>query len=102
MSVSILFHVQLLWLYQDQVTEVGTMNVMCLWKNKNGDTELVTAPLDGTILPGVTRDSVINIVRSWGITVIERTYTMTEVAEAAKEDRVRECLNLSHSSPACE
>lgn len=92
---------QVLWLYQDQVTEVGTMNVMCLWKNKNGDTELVTAPLDGTILPGVTRDSVINIVRSWGITVIERSYTMTEVAEAAKEDRMIEMFGCGTACVVC-
>ena len=34
------------------------MNMFVLWKTKQGKTELVTPPLNGTILPGVTRDSV--------------------------------------------
>lgn len=37
-------------------SEVGTMNFFLFWKNSAGETELITPPLDGTILPGVTRD----------------------------------------------
>ena len=82
-------HDQVLWLFNDEVTEVGTMNVMCYWENEQGEKEVVTAPLDGTILPGVTRDTVIHLVRDWGINVVERTFTMTELAKAANENRVR-------------
>jgi hypothetical protein len=68
-----------------QVTEVGTMNFFVLWRNaKTGRTELVTAPLtDGTILPGVTRQSILDLTRTWGeFDVVERKFTMAEVVGA--------------------
>ena len=54
---------QVLWLLHDYVTEVGTMNFFVYWKNEDGDDELITPPLDGTILPGVTRDSILTLTR---------------------------------------
>lgn len=90
------FH-QNLWLFgeEEYVTEVGTMNLFVAMKNKEtGQNELITAPLDGTILPGVTRDSVLSLAKEklvpegWKIT--ERKYTMTEVADAANEGRLLE------------
>ncbi len=39
------------------------MNFFMFWTNEAGETELITPPLDGTILPGVTRD-----VRRGGVT----------------------------------
>ena len=84
------------------VTEVGTMNVMVFWTNENGgkficqvsfdvpalyficfrylvclicpvaEKELVTAPLDGLILPGVTRRSLLDLSRQWVITSTTR------------------------------
>ena len=55
-----------------------------------GKPELVTCPLDGTILPGVTRDSILQLTRSWGqFEVTERHYTIHEVVDAIKEGRVR-------------
>jgi branched-chain amino acid aminotransferase len=43
------------------------MNVFFVWHNKEtGERELVTAPLDGTILPGVTRATALELARSWG------------------------------------
>ena len=58
----------MLWLFgeDDQVTEVGTMNMFTFWINEDGEKELITAPLDGTILPGVTRDSILQLAREWG------------------------------------
>jgi branched-chain amino acid aminotransferase len=50
---------QVLWLLHDYVTEVGTMNLFVFWRNEDGEDELITPPLDGTILPGITRDSII-------------------------------------------
>jgi len=92
---------QVLWLYNDEVTEVGTMNVLCYWENENGEKEVVTAPLDGTILPGVTRDTVIYLLRQWGIKVTERTYTMTDVAKAVKENRVIEMFGCGTACVVC-
>jgi branched-chain amino acid aminotransferase len=58
---------QVLWLHGDEryITEVGTMNVFMCLKNKNGGTELVTPPLNGLILPGVTRQSILDLGRTW-------------------------------------
>jgi branched-chain amino acid aminotransferase len=48
------------------VTEVGTMNFFVFWKNEDGVDELITPPLDGTILPGVTRDTILTLMRELG------------------------------------
>jgi len=88
---------QILWLFGEelQVTEVGTMNQFFFWKNKEtGKPELVTAPLsDGTILPGVTRDSIIQLCKKWGdFEVVERTYYLPEVIEACEDGRMIEAF----------
>lgn len=90
---------QNLWLFgeQEYVTEVGTMNMFVAMKNKEtGQKELLTAPLDGTILPGVTRDSILALAREKlapeGWMISERKYTMKEVAEAADEGRLMEAF----------
>jgi branched-chain amino acid aminotransferase len=86
---------QVLWLFgdDDQLTEVGTMNMFTFWVNEDGDKELVTAPLDGTILPGVTRDTILNLARGWGeFKVTERSYTMAEMTKAIEEKRLIECF----------
>lgn len=88
---------QNLWLFgeEEYVTEVGTMNLFIALKNKKtGQKELITAPLDGTILEGVTRDSVLGLARERlvpkGWAVSERKIRMSEVAEAAEEGRMIE------------
>jgi branched-chain amino acid aminotransferase len=88
---------QNLWLFgeEEYVTEVGTMNLFVALKNKEtGKKELVTANLDGTILEGVTRDSVLALARERlvpkGWQVSERKIRMAEVAEAADEGRLLE------------
>ncbi|CAE7243073.1 bcaA [Symbiodinium sp. KB8] len=88
---------QVLWLFGDQdggqVTEVGIMNLFILWVNEEGEKELVTAALDGTILPGVTRDSILELARSWGeFKVTERSVTMGEVTRAIESGRLIEAF----------
>ncbi|MFH1480323.1 MAG: branched-chain amino acid aminotransferase [Pseudomonadota bacterium] len=81
---------QVLWLDAAErrfVEEVGTMNMFFVI----GD-ELITAPLTGSILPGITRDSVIHIVRDWGMTVSERSLAIDEVIDAAKNGRLKEAF----------
>jgi branched-chain amino acid aminotransferase len=58
---------QVLWLdgKERYITEVGTMNVFMVLKNKKGGIELVTPPLNGLILPGVTRQSILDLGRTW-------------------------------------
>ncbi|KAI0390324.1 branched-chain amino acid aminotransferase [Xylariaceae sp. FL0594] len=88
---------QNLWLFgpEQYVTEVGTMNLFIAIRNKEtNQKELITAPLDGTILEGVTRDSVLSLAREKlapeGWMVSERKITMPELAEASEEGRLIE------------
>jgi branched-chain amino acid aminotransferase len=67
------------------VEEVGTMNIFFLI----GD-ELITPPLEGTILPGVTRDSVIHLAKEWKIKVLERRISIDEVFKTSTEDKLKE------------
>jgi hypothetical protein len=90
------FH-QNLWLFgeEEYVTEVGTMNLFAAIKNKEtGQPELLTAPLDGTILEGVTRDSILGLARERlepkGWKVLEQKFTMKDIADAADEGRMME------------
>lgn len=79
---------QVLWLDSSQkkyVEEVGTMNVFFLI----GDT-LVTPNLSGTILPGVTRESVIQLMQHWGRRVEERPIELAEVVEAHRKGQLKE------------
>lgn len=52
--------------------------------------EVVTPPLGGTILPGVTRDSVMTICKHWGLTVTERMISIEEVIDGIQSGDVQE------------
>jgi branched-chain amino acid aminotransferase len=89
---------QNLWLFgpEGNITEVGTMNAFFVFRDASGRKELVTAPLDGTILEGVTRDSILALARErldpaeW--TVSERYCTIHEVADKAKRGELVEAF----------
>lgn len=88
---------QNLWLFGDEawLTEVGTMNLFVAIKAQDGVTELVTPPLNGMILPGVTRDSILALARAHAsgaepiaglpkqLRVVEREMNMAEVTAHA-------------------
>jgi branched-chain amino acid aminotransferase len=81
---------QVLWLDAAErrwLEEVGTMNVFV----RLGET-LVTPPLTGTILAGVTRDSVIALARERGVAVEERPVSLEELQAAHGEGRLREAF----------
>ncbi len=81
---------QVLWLdaaERKYVEEVGTMNMFFVI-----DDEAITAPLTGSILPGITRDSVIRILKDWDVKVSERNLTIDEVIDAAKSGRLKEAF----------
>ncbi|KAF9170782.1 branched-chain-amino-acid aminotransferase [Mortierella sp. AD010] len=95
---------QNLWLFgpEHQVTEVGTMNCFVFWKNENGETELITPPLDGSILPGVTRDSILALTRQWGeFKVSERAFNMKDLVKADKEGRIIEMFGAGTACIVC-
>ncbi len=81
-------YTQVLWLDGVQhkyLDEVGTMNIMV----KIGD-EIVTPALNGAILAGVTRDSILTLMRDWGLKVSERAISIDEVIEASKKGTLAE------------
>lgn len=81
---------QVLWLdaaERKYVEEVGTMNMFFVI-----DDEVIAAPLTGSILPGITRDSVIHLVKDWGLKVTERSLTIDEVISATVNGRLKEAF----------
>lgn len=79
---------QVLWLdavERRYVEEVGTSNIFLIIND-----EVITPPLSGTILPGVTRDSVIRICRHWGLAVRERMISIDEVIAAQRDGSLKE------------
>ena len=82
------FH-QVIWLDQNHryVEEAGTMNVFF----RIGDT-VVTPPLEDSLLAGVTRDSILTLLREWKMKVEERPVSMAEVAEASAHGKLAEAF----------
>lgn len=83
-------YTQVLWLdavERKYVEEVGTSNIFFVLGN-----ELITPPLSGTILPGITRDSVIRLAKHWGIPVSERPLSMDEILEADARGMLKEAF----------
>ena len=84
-------YAQVLWLdgiERKYVDEVGAMNVFFVI-----DGEVVTPSLDtGSILPGVTRDSCLNLLRHWGYKVSERRISIDEIIEANKNGKLDEAF----------
>lgn len=81
---------QVLWLdaaERKYVEEVGTSNIFFVI---NG--ELVTPPLGGTILPGITRDTVLQLAADWGIKANERRISMDEIMAAATDGSLTEAF----------
>ena len=70
------------------VEELGGMNVFFMFE----DGSLQTPPLSGTILPGITRDSLITLARSQGLTVREEPYAIDQWRTDAKSGRLREAF----------
>lgn len=71
---------QVLWLdaiEQKYLEEVGVMNIFVRYKN-----EVATPMLTGSILPGITRMSVIQILKDWGYNINERMISLEEIVEA--------------------
>lgn len=78
---------QVLWLdvTREYVEEVGTMNVFFVFED-----EIVTPALDGTILGGGTRDSIITLLKSMNKPIRERKVRLSEIREGAQSGRLKE------------
>lgn len=83
---------QLLWTdgrSHEYIEESGTMNVMFVI-----DDTIVTPELTDSILPGITRDSVLTLARHWGMKVEERKVSVSEVVDALVSGRVQEAFGV--------
>ncbi|MEW6701644.1 MAG: branched-chain amino acid aminotransferase [Bacteroidota bacterium] len=81
-------YTQVLWLdaiEQKYVEEVGAMNIFVRFKN-----EVTTPMLNGSILPGITRMSVLQILKDWGYNVTERMINIEEIIDAYKKNNLVE------------
>jgi branched-chain amino acid aminotransferase len=83
-------YAQVLWLdgvEQKYIEEVGAMNIFF-----NINDELITPELNGSILPGITRHSVLQLARSWGMNVTERKISIDELIQAQKDGSLKEAF----------
>ncbi|MEN6347885.1 MAG: branched-chain amino acid aminotransferase [Syntrophomonas sp.] len=83
-------YTQVLWLDgidKKYIEEVGTMNVFF---KVNG--EVLTPSLEGSILPGITRDSTITLLKNWGVKVTERRISIQELFEAHEKGQFEEAF----------
>jgi branched-chain amino acid aminotransferase len=83
-------YTQVLWLdacEHKYIEEVGTSNIFFLI-----DDVLVTPPLGGSILEGITRDSVLKLAEKWGVKTAERPITIDEVIEASRSGSLKDAF----------
>ena len=81
---------QVLWLdgvERKYIEEVGAMNIFF-----KIDGKIVTPMLNGSILPGITRNSVLQLCRDWGMEVEERRISVDELLQAQKDGKLEECF----------
>ena len=81
-------YTQVLWLdavEQRFIEEVGTMNIFFVI-----DDEIVTPPLSGSILPGITRDSVLKLAKHWGMKAAEKPIAIDALMAAHKNGSLQE------------
>lgn len=104
---------QILWLYGEnaRVTEAGASNFFVIWRTREGKLQMITAPLgDKIILDGITRRSILQLSRERladgksgleAIEVVERNFTMGDVAEAIAEGRMVEAFAAGTAVSSC-
>ncbi|KAL1938995.1 hypothetical protein VTO73DRAFT_11148 [Trametes versicolor] len=98
---------QCLWLLGDKITEAGAMNFFVVVRRIDGDLDVYTPPLDGTILPGVTRDSILALAsahpsrtllpglpETLRLHTTERELTMTELNAWAQNGSLLEAFGV--------
>jgi branched-chain amino acid aminotransferase len=81
---------QVLWLDAKEkkyVEEVGSMNMLFLYDGK-----IVTSPLQGTVLDGITRRSTLTLLKEMGYEIVERALSVDEVMEGAASGRLQEAF----------
>lgn len=72
---------------RSRVEECGTMNLFFVIQGT-----VVTPSLTGTILPGITRDTVLSILRGWSVPFEERRVTVSELLDRHMSGQLEECF----------
>ena len=81
---------QVLWLdgvHREFIEEVGAMNVMFVIDNK-----IVTPQTGGSILPGITRESILQLLADWGYKIEERAISIKELEKVYDEGKIQEAF----------
>lgn len=81
---------QLIWTdakSHEYIEEAGTMNIMLVI-----DGTLVTPPTSGSILDGITRESILTLARDWGMDVEVRRVSVREIMQAIQDKRLQEAF----------
>ncbi|MEQ9442173.1 MAG: branched-chain amino acid aminotransferase [Cyclobacteriaceae bacterium] len=81
---------QLIWTdasEHEYIEEAGTMNIMLVI-----DDTLITPPTSGSILEGITRDSILTLARDWGMDVEVRKVSVSEIMQAIEQNRLQEAF----------
>lgn len=97
---------QVLWLYGDdmKLTEVGTMNIFITIRHPDTNKiRLITPPLsDGLVLPGITRNSILELARQWNDVICEERYvTIGELKQLIHENRLIEMFGAGTACVVC-
>lgn len=83
-------------------TETLIQNIKIISPIISIERELRTPPLNGLILPGITRDSILTLVQQWGeFKITEGSITMAEVCKMIKEDRLLEMFGAGTACIVC-
>ena len=83
---------QLIWTdgeTHEFIEEAGTMNIMFVINDT-----LLTPPTSDSILPGITRESVLTLARDWGLAIEERPIKVTEVIETLERGTLTEAFGI--------
>ena len=88
-------------MWEDEISEVSAMNLFVLWKTAKDQIEVITCPTNGLILPGITRKSVIQLLKDMDYNLIERTFTIWELIEACEKKRVLEMWGTGTACAVC-
>ncbi|MGO3362062.1 MAG: branched-chain amino acid aminotransferase [Corynebacterium sp.] len=86
---------QVVWLdaaTHEWVEEMGGMNLAFIYAREDGVTELVTPELSGSLLPGVTRESLLKLAVDDGLVVTERRFSVQEWKDAAASGQLTEAF----------
>ena len=85
---------QVVWLdaiHREYIEEMGGMNLFFVYQ-ENGETVVVTPELTGSLLPGITRDSLLQLAREQGFRAEERRISVSEWRTAIAEGRMTEAF----------